>query len=80
LIEALLIELMKFTDTREISAILEELKEIKSGSENSFTSAEPKTPAQFTPDEKTTVTAVYSSPDKPVSQPNQNRLKPKSRK
>lgn len=31
LIEALLIELIKFTDTREITQVLEELKEIKSG-------------------------------------------------
>ena len=32
LIEALLVELIKFSDTREISQILEELKEIRSGS------------------------------------------------
>ncbi len=32
LIEALLVELIKFTDTREISQILEELKELRSGS------------------------------------------------
>ncbi|MEO8512581.1 MAG: DNA polymerase III subunit gamma/tau [Ignavibacteria bacterium] len=40
LIEALLVELIKFTDTREISQILEELKELRSGSNttgNSFT-------------------------------------------
>lgn len=35
LIEALLVELIKFTDTREISQILEELKELRSGSSSS---------------------------------------------
>jgi DNA polymerase-3 subunit gamma/tau len=34
LIEALLVELIKFTDTREISQILEELKELRSGGGN----------------------------------------------
>ena len=38
LIEALLVELIKFTDTREISQILEELKELRSGGNNSGTS------------------------------------------
>lgn len=37
LIEALLIELIKFTDTREISQIIEDLKEIKSGTGGSVT-------------------------------------------
>lgn len=35
LIEALLVELIKFTDTRELSEILDGLKELKSGSGNS---------------------------------------------
>ncbi|RPI13330.1 MAG: DNA polymerase III subunit gamma/tau [Ignavibacteriae bacterium] len=34
LIEALLIELIKFTDTKEISKVLDELKNLKSGSSN----------------------------------------------
>ncbi len=38
LIEALLVELIKFTDTREISQILEELKELKSGSNSTGSS------------------------------------------
>ncbi|MBZ0204395.1 MAG: DNA polymerase III subunit gamma/tau [Ignavibacteria bacterium] len=38
LLEALLIELIKFTDTRDLSEIIEELKELKSGRGGSYTS------------------------------------------
>lgn len=37
LIEALLVELIKFTDTRDLTQILEDLKELKSGSSGEFT-------------------------------------------
>lgn len=41
LIEALLVELMKFTDTRDITQILEELRELKSGSGGVINDAAP---------------------------------------
>jgi DNA polymerase-3 subunit gamma/tau len=65
LIEALLIELMKFADTRDISQILDELKEMKSGGTNLTTKPEIKS-AQSKPleEEKIKFTAVYLSPDK----------------
>ncbi|HJY64443.1 MAG TPA: DNA polymerase III subunit gamma/tau, partial [Ignavibacteria bacterium] len=67
LIEALLIELMKFTDTREISQLLEELKEIKSFSGG--TSPEVKHTKIYTAkEEKPAVTAIYTSPDKEIPQ------------
>jgi len=45
LVEALLVELTKFTDTKDISTIIEELKELKSGSGSTHISTEivPKT-------------------------------------
>lgn len=65
LVEALLIELMKFTEVKDISTILEELKEIRSGNvpvkETRVTQPQVK-------HVKTEVTAVYSSPEK-VSTP-----------
>jgi len=42
LIEALLVELIKFTDTREISQIIEELKELASGNSGQLGKAENK--------------------------------------
>jgi DNA polymerase III subunit gamma/tau len=68
LIEALLIELIKFTDTREISQIIEELKEIKSGGEG-FTA---KNHAKETPNSKepykaaTEVKVNYQSHEKTI--------------
>jgi len=73
LIEALLIELMKFTDTRELSQILEELKDIKSGQEKP--APENKRVKTFTQnEEKPAVTAVYSTPEKEVPQ----KIKPET--
>ena len=43
LIEALLIELIKFTDTKDISQILEDIKEMKSGSSGSHKTTAPVT-------------------------------------
>lgn len=40
LIEALLVELIKFTDTRDISEIVEELKELKTGLKKKFSTEE----------------------------------------
>lgn len=39
LLEALLVELIKFTDTRDLSEIMEELKELKSGRSGQYTPA-----------------------------------------
>ncbi|HEY3249569.1 MAG TPA: DNA polymerase III subunit gamma/tau [Ignavibacteria bacterium] len=80
LIEALLIELMKFTDTREISAILEELKDLKSGSESTFeqVTGPKKTQPKLASEEKVTFTAVYSSPDKSVNESVQSFKEPDS--
>jgi DNA polymerase-3 subunit gamma/tau len=70
LVEALLIELIKFTDTREISHILEELKEIKSGSGGGVKSANYTSPnntretASSKPAENTGVKVSYKPAEK----------------
>lgn len=65
LIEALLIELIKFTDTREISKILDEINELKSGTGGGFPG---KSTVRETitakPNEPPHVKVNYNSPDK----------------
>jgi DNA polymerase-3 subunit gamma/tau len=67
LIEALLVELIKFTDTRDISQILEDLKDIKSGSAGE--SIPPKTyNKQAAPVKKeSSVKVNYDTPEETVS-------------
>jgi len=78
LIEALLIELIKFTDTREISQILEELTRIKSGggsaafsgsntTEARNTASTANTPA-YTSKNEARVNVTYNSAPEKVSQ------------
>jgi len=78
LIEALIIELMKFTDIKDISMILEELKEIKSGN-IAVKETRIQPPVKQLKAETTTVTAVYFSPEKeapPVKVQNEQVQKP----
>jgi len=78
LIEALLVELIKFTDTREISQILEELTRIKSGSgsanftgsnttDTRNTASAANTPA-YTSKNQARVNVTYNSAPEKVSQ------------
>jgi len=78
LIEALLVELIKFTDTREISQILEELTRIKSGSGSANFSGSNTTEARntasaantsaYTSKNEARVNVTYNSAPEKVSQ------------
>lgn len=62
LVEALLIELMKFTDVKDISTILDEIKELRSG--NLQPGQTKVIPQKNIKAEGQNVTAVYTSPEK----------------
>lgn len=69
LIEALLVELIKFTDTRDINSILEELKELKSNSDTvKKQHSQPKTGSSAIKTAEFTVKYDAKSPDK-VTEP-----------
>lgn len=77
LIEALLVELIKFTDTRDISKILDEINELKSGSGGSFSSkSAARENISVKPNESASVKVNYNSPDKTVQQSQTSKTTP----
>lgn len=72
LIEALLVELIKFTDTREISQILEDLKELGTGNfsspGNKFSGTGSQASGKSSVNDAS-VKVTYSAPDNTVSKP-----------
>lgn len=74
LIEALLVELIKFTDTRDITLILEELRELKSGSGEGALKASPMTKNNPSVQKATDVRVSYKA-IQPVSLESQDASK-----
>ncbi len=76
LVEALLVELIKFTDTKEISEIVEELKELNSGSKKKTFNEHALEQEEYAESIKQTKEQIQDSKPQPPAEPKKNEDNP----